>query len=841
MRDPDWIGLAPERPYWSEDGAAVFYFQKRLGEDSRDLVRLDLASGQAAIVPDSVRGTVDQPGGIYNRDHTMKVWSHHGDLFLRELPGGPIRQLTRTAEPETDPRFMADQRRICFRRASNLVVRDPATGEESQPAELRAEKDPLAKKEEKGYLAEQQPRLFDTLRENKEKREHAQRRERQEHAADPTRVPPPWYLGDDVEIRETVLSPAGDWLVVRLGKKDKKDGRADKMPAYVTDDGYVSTRDVRAKVGTATRTGDELILLDLRAPRPLPAAERNGDGEAKPADEPGKHVLNLSVLPGIADDPLKELRDAAKQRAKEKDSEKKEAEQPAPEAEPGQPPEGEKQPDEKPAPDDEEMPKPRPVILRDILFTDDGSRLAIQCFSLDHKDRWIATVDLAGAEKKIVPQERMTDEAWIVHAFADLGWLRDNRTLWFLSEESGYSHLYLRDVESEESGRRRLTGLEEGSQAGRYEVSDVSLSRDGSRLFFSANRARPGIDEFFSIDVTAPDATPVLLSAPGGRNSFTLSPDESRLLILHSTTTHPPELYLQDSLPAPSPLHASTPSPQQPRGLTHTTSDEFAAIDWVAPEVLPIPGREGRQIWSRLYSTMPSRLNTSTPSPPAIVFIHGAGYLQNAHEGWSQYFREFMFHTLLVRRGYLVLDMDYRASAGYGREWRTAVYRNMGAPELDDLEDGVAWLIRERNVNPARIGVYGGSYGGFLTLMAMFTRPDLFACAAALRPVTDWAHYSDPYTANILNTPELDPEAYQRSSPIEHAAGLKGRLLICHGMLDDNVLFQDTVRLAQRLIELKKENWEVAIYPVEAHAFKEPTSWLDEYRRILQLFEEALR
>ena len=121
--------------------------------------------------------------------------------------------------------------------------------------------------------------------------------------------------------------------------------------------------------------------------------------------------------------------------------------------------------------------------------------------------------------------------------------------------------------------------------------------------------------------------------------------------------------------------------------------------------------------------------------------------------------------------------------------------------------------------------------------MAMFTTPDVFAAGAALRPVTDWAHYNHPYTANILNEPQSDIEAYRKSSPIYFAEGLKGALLICHGMVDVNVHFQDSVRLAQRLIELRKENWELAVYPVEDHGFVEETSWADEYKRILKLFE----
>ena len=130
-----------------------------------------------------------------------------------------------------------------------------------------------------------------------------------------------------------------------------------------------------------------------------------------------------------------------------------------------------------------------------------------------------------------------------------------------------------------------------------------------------------------------------------------------------------------------------------------------------------------------------------------------------------------MFHHLLMSRGYTVLDADYRGSRGYGRDWRTAIYRHMGGKDLDDQIDGARWLVSEHGVDPKRIGVYGGSYGGFITLMAMFTQPDVFAAGAALRPVTDWAHYNNGYTSSILNLPQSDAEAYQKSSPIYFAEG----------------------------------------------------------------------
>ena len=123
----------------------------------------------------------------------------------------------------------------------------------------------------------------------------------------------------------------------------------------------------------------------------------------------------------------------------------------------------------------------------------------------------------------------------------------------------------------------------------------------------------------------------------------------------------------------------------------------------------------------------------------------------------------------------------------------------------------------------------------------MFTQPDVFAAGAALRPVTDWAYYNQNYSGNILNQPQTDSEAYKKSSPIYYAGGLKGALLICHGMVDTNVQFVDTVRLTQKLIELRKENWDLAVYPVEDHGFREPTSWADEYKRIFRLYEVNLK
>jgi dipeptidyl aminopeptidase/acylaminoacyl peptidase len=200
-----------------------------------------------------------------------------------------------------------------------------------------------------------------------------------------------------------------------------------------------------------------------------------------------------------------------------------------------------------------------------------------------------------------------------------------------------------------------------------------------------------------------------------GGNEATLSPNEDRISLLYSYTNKMPKLYLMDNKPGAKAVQ-----------ITHSASEEFNSYDWRAPEIFTFKARDGADVPARLYKP-------DHPNGAAVFFVHGAGYLQNAHKWWSEYFHEYMFNNLLADKGYVVLDMDYRASAGLGRDWRTAIYRHMGGKDLDDEVDGAKWLVQNQGVDPKRIGMYGG----FMTLMAMFTSPDVYAAGAALRPVTD--------------------------------------------------------------------------------------------------------
>lgn len=455
----------------------------------------------------------------------------------------------------------------------------------------------------------------------------------------------------------------------------------------------------------------------------------------------------------------------------------------------------------------------RTVLLLNPQWNEEGTRLAMLGRAADFKDRWVFAADPETAKMRVLHQD--SSEAWVDGPGAmALGWLPGGREVWFQSEQTGWSHLYAADWE---------TGAVRALTEGGWEVKRAELSEDKTQFLLVSSETSPYEHHLYVMPSQGGPRTR-LTSAPGLYEGE-LSPDGQRLAVIHSRTNQPPELYLMDAKPG-APMQRVTVSP----------AEEFTKYPWIDKPIVEIPARDGARIPAHIFKPKAWK-----KGGPAVIFVHGAGYLQNVHRGWSSYARENLFHHLLMERGYIVLDLDYRGSAGHGSAWRTAVYRHMGGKDLDDQVDAAKWLVSEHGVDPKRIGIYGGSYGGFITLMAMFTKPGVFAAGAALRPVTDWAHYNHPYTGAILNLPQDDAEAYRRSSPIYHAAGLQGALLICHGMADANVHFQDTVRLAQKLIELGKENWEVAFYPVEDHGFANASSWTDEYRRILKLFETNLR
>lgn len=448
---------------------------------------------------------------------------------------------------------------------------------------------------------------------------------------------------------------------------------------------------------------------------------------------------------------------------------------------------------------------PRPASIGGERWSPDGQTLVFWADSEDHKDAWLVAFDAASKATKTLYTEH--DDAWVGGPTHDyLQWTPEGRLV-FGTENDGFANLW--SMKADGSDSKPLV-------AGKFEVSDITMDRARNRFVFVSSEGSPFKRHVDAVPFAGGPVTKLIELSADEDAAYSVAPDGT-LAVVRSSPARPAELWIGD------------------KQITHTPTDEWLSYPWIEAPIVQIPARDGAMVPGKLYK--PKKWKKGGP---AVLFVHGAGYLQNVYEGWSHYFREMMFNHLLMEKGYMVLDLDFRASAGYGKAWRTGIYRHMGGKDLDDNVDGVKWLVKTYGVDPRRVGLYGGSYGGFITLMAMFKEPDVFAAGAALRPVADWRNYHGGYTSPILNNPQDDPQAYQVSSPINFVEGLKGALLICHGMVDTNVHFQDSVRVTERLIELGKKNWTLAPYPVEDHAFTRPESWTDEYSRILDLFERTI-
>jgi dipeptidyl aminopeptidase/acylaminoacyl peptidase len=757
MQDPKWIGTSPSNPYWSADGKYLFFSwnpEHGLADSVYYITRTDPTPRKASAEFQRQERAIAT--GAYNTDRSAYTYSKEGDIYFMDMKHHTEKRITQTVDIEYAPAFIS-HKRIVFRRNQNMFAWDMDSGTTTQLTNFvkgsapKNEKKEILNAQDK-WLKEDEFANSGVLSTRKARRDSTEAAQAKIFKEKELRA---IYL-DDKNLSGVNISPDGRYVTYMLVKA-AVNTKPTIIPNYITESGFTQDINGRTKVGGPVASS-EFFVFDKLKDTVL--------------------MVRTDALPGIND-----LTDNEK---------------------------------EKHEPDTGTAKKNiRSVHIYGPSWNENGTYAVTDIRSADNKDRWLMLLDAATAKLTLLDRQR--DEAWIggpgIDPPGDNSWINAH-TIWYQSENSGYSHIYTLDI---------TTGKKQQLMRGNFEILDATLSKDKKHFYITTNEAHPGEQHYYSMHT---DGTGIqkITSMPGAYNAI-LSPDEGIIAYLYSYSNKPWELFLQDNKQG-----------AKPRQITFLAQSEvFKKYNWRDPEVITFKARDGENVYARLYKPA-----GSNPARPAVIFVHGAGYLQNAHKWWSSYFREYMFHNLLADRGYTVLDIDYRGSAGYGRNWRTGIYRHMGGKDLTDQVDGAKLLVNDYGVNPKNIGIYGGSYGGFITLMAMFTEPGTFAAGAALRSVTDWAHYNQEYTANILNEPAMDSMAYKRSSPIYFAEGLKGALLMCHGMVDANVHFQDIVRLTQRLIELKKENWELAVYPVEDHGFVEPSSWTDEYKRILKLFETNL-
>lgn len=756
-----FVGTPPSRVSWSKDSKDIFFTWNP--EDSGNPTSYKVSKNGGTPEKNDDRNEGWPSSYVFNDNESKIVFVKGGDVYTMDVKSKAETQITATNARESSPRFHTNDI-ITFVSDFNLFSVNTKTGLITQLTNFNIESDEetsarrssgqnSGNREQDNWLRKDQLETSSILKERRNRPRNQNRfrsfsEQTQSASSRRSSVKLP-------NVRNLRLSPDGNYVSFSVYYAPEKGAKNTIVPNYVTSTGY--TTDIRARSKVGGEQGHSKIgIYNIK------------DDE--------HYMLDTEKLPGISD-----LPDYVKD-----------------------------------YPDREFEAKPRLVSANTILWSKDSQYTVVHFASHDNKDRWI--MRLLPDSGDLIEVDRQRDEAWIAgpgigseFGSGTFGFLPDNKTLYFQSEKSGYSHLYLHDFSN---------GVQTQLTSGNYEVYSPSLSKDGSKWYFTANMKHPGIRHFYSMPTKGGKITQI--TTEDGNNQVTLSPDEKTLAVLYSYIDRPNELFVQANKPG-----------AKRKQLTESLQEGFKQYEWYKPEIVTFTAEDGATVHARLYKP-------ENPNGAGVIFVHGAGYLQNVHYWWSTYQREYMFNNMLRAQGYTVLDIDYRASSGYGRDWRTGIYRHMGGKDLSDQIDGAKYLREEHGVEADRIGMYGGSYGGFITLFAMFQHPDVISAGAALRSVTDWAHYNHGYTSNILNTPIEDPIAYKRSSPIYFADGLKGDLLIAHGMVDTNVHFQDVVRLAQKLIELGKDNWEMAVYPVESHGFQTPSSWTDEYKRIFKLFENTI-
>jgi dipeptidyl aminopeptidase/acylaminoacyl peptidase len=760
MQDPEtWIGDWPSNIRWHENGSALYFDWNPQGQFPSDSLYSVPVDGNAPVKVDAKARRAPTPfftgwqhgSHTYTSNFARKVFTHDGDVHLYNRESDTTTRLTNTPNALTQPRFSPDGTRVIFRDGLNLFALHLQRGPLQQLTDVRASDEPPEEElsPQERYLEEQQTELFETIREQQTEEERAEDAQEADEAADPD--PTTLYVGDD-SIVHLSIDPSERYTAV--GTSNAENVENTQVIDYVTETGFADVINARAKVGRAP-SGYTLHLAD---------AERDTT-----------YTVDLSTLPGANEWPMPTIAD----------------------------------------PDTiDGVDSTRTLRAFGPYWNEDGSLAVLDVRAADNKDRWLARLN--PEDGSVTSLDRQHDDAWIAGpgiswygGASTLGWMPDGETIYVQSEETGYSHLYTINVESDEK-----TALTEGD----FEVFDPQLTQDGSAWLFASTEDSPHNRHWYRMPAEGGERTRIT-SGQDGQYAAAPHPNDTTLGLLYEYITQPPEVYIRDD--------------NGERRITTSPTNEWQSVDWSTGELTTFEADDGTDVPMQIFAP-------ENPNGAAVHFVHGAGYLQNVHNGWSSYFREYMFHNLLMQQGYTVVNVDYRGSAGYGRDWRTAIYRHMGGRDLQDYADASAHLEETRGIDPERQFIYGGSYGGFITLMALFNEADAFGGGAALRPVTDWAHYNHPYTSNILNTPVVDPVAFERSSPIYFAEGLQDPLLMAHGLVDANVQPQDIFRLSQRLIELGKTDWELATYPVEPHGFTESSSWTDEYRRILYYIERSV-
>lgn len=443
-----------------------------------------------------------------------------------------------------------------------------------------------------------------------------------------------------------------------------------------------------------------------------------------------------------------------------------------------------------------------------VNWTKDDNLLSYQWQSRDQKTLKLKTVAWPSMEQKTLLQE--TAQTWL-NLHDDLKFLKDKKRFIWASERDGYKHLYLYDLEGKE-----IAQLTEGE----WVVEEVKhLADESQTVYFTGRKDTPLERHLYSVPLEGGEIK--RLSSRSGHHEITFSKDAKSYVDLFSTANTPPQVSLHNA------------QGERLTWLAENKLDEQHPLhpylgDWIKPEFGSFLTKDKARLYYRLFK--PKGFSESK-SYPVIVYLYGGPGVQRAVNGWGDLFPQYM-----AQQGYVVFTLDNRGSHYRGKAFEDPIYKAMGEVEVRDQVAGVEFLRSFPWVDKERVGVHGSSYGGYMSLMAMFKAPEHFKAGVAGAPVTDWALYDTHYTERYLGQPAQNPEVYQKSSVFDYATNLQGPLLIYHGMADDNVLFTNSTKL-YKVLQDNNIPFMMMDYPGKKHRFEGKTTNMHRLNTIRNFFD----
>jgi dipeptidyl aminopeptidase/acylaminoacyl peptidase len=455
-----------------------------------------------------------------------------------------------------------------------------------------------------------------------------------------------------------------------------------------------------------------------------------------------------------------------------------------------------------------------------VQFTADGSVLWAEG-SANGKTRTIKIWNADGVVRTLWKDQ---DERWFSPTARDSKVLvsPDGKSIAFVSDRTGWIHVYVMPVTAtSESQAKQLT-------TGGFLAGLGAWSPDSRRIAYQRSVAGNQMERFVDIVEVSTGKIEAIVTDHGVNYDPAFSPDGAALVFHRTDVENALDLYTVAARPQSKFVRLSD---SMPAGLQKA--------DLTPPTLVSFPSRlDGKPVPASL---MVSKNIDRSRKNPALVWIHGSGSDQN-FLGWhpGSYRMYYSLCQYFAQQGYVILTPDYRGSSGYSRDWSTGVYMGVGVNDTADVASGADYLKTLSYVDPNRIGVFGLSYGGFLTLQAMTVDPTLWRAGIDVAGVVDWATYGAGYTTPRLGTPVQNPEIYNVSAPIQHMEKLERPLLVLHGTNDRNVSFADSLRLFDALIKLGK-SFESQIYPGEIHFFRRDIVLRDAWKRAEEFFDRTVK